>query len=278
MPQEECKKPTEVGTAELRILIETSDNLLKMKLREMATANELGVELAEAEAGIDAIILTLKNRLGAEECACLAETDDRGEVSDGYHTFNELYEHRFLLFINFLRANRQNAFKTLLNDAGEAWDGHFIAGLQMLNGQITYHLPIRLWEMLDVEVIERNTGYDGHNSNDVLERLVSMAGLDPLPDMEFQRANGLQDQLDIAKKVTEADAETMNGMQERIKTLEDGSIIDAEELSTLRKKMAVIDQISDEATDTANANDTDNDADAKPVPAKKSTKKPGKKK
>lgn len=40
---------------------------------------------------------------------------DAGKVSDGYHTFDELYEHRCLLFINLVHFNLGNA----------AWKPHF---------------------------------------------------------------------------------------------------------------------------------------------------------
>ena len=41
-----------------------------------------------------------------------------GNTSDGYHTFNELYEHRHLLFITVLNAFNEKAFKTIRNQEG----------------------------------------------------------------------------------------------------------------------------------------------------------------
>lgn len=100
---------------------------------------------------------------------------DMGEVSDGYHTFNQLYDHRNLLFINLVVANPAIAFKTWLNDKKEKWEGWFILGINTERGQITYHLPERFWDMAPVTEVEYNFDYDGHISEDVCERLAHFA-------------------------------------------------------------------------------------------------------
>ncbi len=95
---------------------------------------------------------------------------DAGRVSDGYHTFDELYDHRHLLWINLLHCNKDQAFKTWLNQEGE-YLGWFIAGMNTIHGELTYHLPMSYWQLLDVTEVERNRDFDGHSSEDVLERL-----------------------------------------------------------------------------------------------------------
>ncbi len=100
---------------------------------------------------------------------------DVSEVSDGYHTFSELYDHRCLLWVNVLQAHKESAFKTWRNDVGEKWDGWFIAGLNTEHGQITYHLPEKLWSLLDVKETEKNEGYDGHTPAETLQRLEKLA-------------------------------------------------------------------------------------------------------
>ena len=99
-------------------------------------------------------------------------------VSDGYHTFGELYEHRCYLFALILSlfdfVPGYSCFKTLRDNKGEAWDGWFIAGMETPVGQVTYHLPIDMWGMLDVNVIECNSTYDGHSSADVVERIKTL--------------------------------------------------------------------------------------------------------
>ena len=96
---------------------------------------------------------------------------DVSQVSDGYHTFEELYTHRCLLFMNLVARIPKMAFKTWLNDKGEAWEGWFILGLNTPNGQITYHLPAEYWDLVEVPEIFSNADYDEHTSADVIERL-----------------------------------------------------------------------------------------------------------
>lgn len=93
-----------------------------------------------------------------------------GQVSDGYHTFDELYEHRCLLFAALCR-HLEETFKTRKNDKGEEIPGWFIAGFDSPLGQVTYHLPDSLWDFTFACVIEQNSGYDGHTSQDVAQRL-----------------------------------------------------------------------------------------------------------
>jgi len=101
-----------------------------------------------------------------------------GDTSDGYHTFNELYEHRHALFALVLTGYLRSAWKTWRNQDREIWEGWFIAGMDTIHGQISYHLPAEWWERLpDVPEIERNATYDGHSSDDVLKRLRLLLGV-----------------------------------------------------------------------------------------------------
>lgn len=105
---------------------------------------------------------------------------DTTEVSDGYHTFGELYEHRCLLFIMLCNMSGQgwggdNIYKTRKNFDKQEWEGWFI--LTMNNApkfkQISYHIPNKYWDLCDCKEEEYNYNYDGHTSNDVLERMKS---------------------------------------------------------------------------------------------------------
>ena len=99
---------------------------------------------------------------------------EKGELSDGYHTFNELYEHRHALFIAFANTNPSICWKSELHDDGTMFDGWFIAGADLPNGVITYHLPVRLWELfLEWKELAHAPEWDGHTSDDVIERLKS---------------------------------------------------------------------------------------------------------
>ena len=98
---------------------------------------------------------------------------DPGKVSDGYHTFDELYHHRNLLFIHLLHSCSEDAFRSTKHSDGEdVWKGWFVAGLETPEGQITYHLPATLWHLLDgIPTPEKAPKWDGHTSDDVAHRL-----------------------------------------------------------------------------------------------------------
>jgi hypothetical protein len=96
------------------------------------------------------------------------------EVSDGYHTFGELYDHRCLLFVALVKAHPELAWRSRLHDDGTSEPGWWAGGLHLPAGDISYHLPDALWPLLDgvnVNTLERAPKWDGHTSADVLNRL-----------------------------------------------------------------------------------------------------------
>jgi len=116
---------------------------------------------------------------------------DTNLISDGYHTFNELYEHRIVLFVALCRLmvrdwqrlpsstdfdkpwNKCPVWRSLAHSDGSVWDGWFILGIHQIDGfQITYHLPMSKWDECEFGLtLDCAPKYDGHTSNDVLERL-----------------------------------------------------------------------------------------------------------
>ena len=98
-----------------------------------------------------------------------------GVISDGYHTFNELYEHRCLLFVYLMNTQREASFKTRKHKDGTGIAGWFLGIVYTNQGAISYHLPDELWDVCMVPEIERYAQYDGHSSADVVERLRAVA-------------------------------------------------------------------------------------------------------
>lgn len=92
--------------------------------------------------------------------------EDTRKVSDGYHTFEELYEHRCLLFFNFVI---QSEWKS-------AWKPHYpgwpVLFLETPYGQISYHFPESMIAMVELHV-DRDDNYqwDGHTVADVISRM-----------------------------------------------------------------------------------------------------------
>jgi hypothetical protein len=106
---------------------------------------------------------------------------DRGDISDGYHTFNELYDHRITLYIKMCEFLSVLVFpppiwKSRKHSDGTEWEGWFILGIGIEKGkQITYHLPISRWDECDfADELTAAPEWDGHTSNDVLERLKNL--------------------------------------------------------------------------------------------------------
>jgi hypothetical protein len=98
-------------------------------------------------------------------------------ISDGYHTFGELYEHRIVLYIALCKAedvvSGGNSWRSKLHSDGSVWDGWFILGINKKAGcQITYHLPMSKWNDCEfAETLEKTPEWDGHTSEDVLKRI-----------------------------------------------------------------------------------------------------------
>ena len=113
-------------------------------------------------------------KLYGKECTC-----------DGYHTFEELYEHRIRLYIalcsQLVAASDELGqpdvvWKSKTHSDNTKWDGWFIVGIFTKKGeQITYHLPDSYWEELSwIKTREKAPKYDGHTSEDVIRRLSAL--------------------------------------------------------------------------------------------------------
>ena len=64
-----------------------------------------------------------------------------GELSDTYHSFNDLYKHRTILTaLAFL--NLPYAWKSKIHEDGSMYDGMFVVGVPTPYGMISYHLII----------------------------------------------------------------------------------------------------------------------------------------
>lgn len=110
----------------------------------------------------------------------LIKSVDSNLVSDGYHTFGELYEHRIVnymalcKFLSIHETNNHYVWMSRKHSNGSIWDGWFILGIDTAPGnQITYHLPESKWAECRVfaDEIEQAPEWDGHTSEQVLQRI-----------------------------------------------------------------------------------------------------------
>lgn len=105
-----------------------------------------------------------------------AGVDDIGEVSDGSHTFNGLYEQRMILFAALVKAYKDKAWKSYMHDDGEYCfgGGWFIVGIDTPEGSYTYHYENKYWDMFDCIDLPRGKHWDGHTEADAKTRLMSL--------------------------------------------------------------------------------------------------------
>ena len=106
---------------------------------------------------------------------------ERGRVSDGYHSFDDLYNHRIHIYIALAKAQAADpsgpeVWRSEKNAEGDKWEGWFLLGIGTRPGeQITYHLPMKYWDLCTfAQAIESPLFYDKHTSEDVLKRLLSL--------------------------------------------------------------------------------------------------------
>lgn len=113
---------------------------------------------------------------------CLADLIDgaviTGGTSDGYHTFDELYDHRAKLFSVIVKTFADRAWKSRLHHDGSMYDGMFIVGIDTPDGQATYHYDIDpYWLMFDCRELPRAPKWDGHTPAQAIERIAGLADL-----------------------------------------------------------------------------------------------------
>lgn len=98
-----------------------------------------------------------------------------GDTSDGYHTFNELYDHRAKLFSVIVRCFKGRAWKSKLHHDGTMYEGMFIVGIETPQGQATYHYDIDpYWDIFDCKELFRAPEWDGHTPEQAISRIASL--------------------------------------------------------------------------------------------------------
>lgn len=105
---------------------------------------------------------------------------DTHKISDGYHTFEELYDFRLLynaLSFNLLSnivGNPYKVYKSKKHSDGEfpfGKDDWFIVYAQLPDGQISNHYEMKYWDYFNLIEESRAPEWDGHTSQDVAKRM-----------------------------------------------------------------------------------------------------------
>lgn len=99
-----------------------------------------------------------------------------GDMSDGYHTFDELYEHRCLLYLLWLveeakwgAGRKREVF--WVKDHFEGWD---LVATNVGRKQISYHVPSEYRPVLEKCFVRKESlddVFDGHTSQAVAQRM-----------------------------------------------------------------------------------------------------------
>jgi hypothetical protein len=104
--------------------------------------------------------------------------NDMSQVSDGYHTFAELYDFRMVynaaLFNEYGAAKKYDVHKSIRHHDGELCfgGGWFIVVAVLPGGQISNHYEMKDWDLFDIPATEKALyPFDGHSPNDVIIRL-----------------------------------------------------------------------------------------------------------
>ena len=104
------------------------------------------------------------------------------ELSDGYHTFSELYRFRMLynafLFNEWASKGVMDVHKSRRHHDGLLCfgGGWFIVVAVLPTGQISNHYEDKYWDLFQIPETENALfEFDGHTSKDVEERLLNYA-------------------------------------------------------------------------------------------------------
>lgn len=106
---------------------------------------------------------------------------DVEKISDGYHTFADLYEQRLILSAA-LAKNNPYAWKSKRHEDGSVpfGGGWFIMGFDTAEGCYTYHYELKDWDLFQCKELDKGKPWDGHTSKDV-RRLLSIPSDDVAP-------------------------------------------------------------------------------------------------
>lgn len=104
-----------------------------------------------------------------------APSIDIENISDGFHTFEELYHHRAVLFSIVCNMFPDKAWKSKYHYEGDMFEDMFIVGIDTPEGQATYHYYIRpYWDLFKVKELDKAPPWDKHTSQEAINRLLKL--------------------------------------------------------------------------------------------------------
>lgn len=150
------------------------------------------VEVAPEYADIKFDVMRIVDKILGKIKACIVDAPDAkidGDTSDGYHTFNELYHHRAVLFSVIVKAFPERAWKSRKHHDGTMYDGMFIVGIDTPQGPATYHYDVDpYWEMFACRELDRAPEWEGHTPAEAIARI---GALEPVRHGKWMTADGM---------------------------------------------------------------------------------------
>lgn len=118
---------------------------------------------------------------GIDKSTDIVSISNVKNLSDGYHTFKELYDFRMLYnasFFNALAADKgkYGVHKSWKHNDGETCfgGGWFIVAAKLPTGVISNHYKAEYWDLFDVPEEPKSTfEFDGHAPEDVVDRITT---------------------------------------------------------------------------------------------------------
>lgn len=102
-------------------------------------------------------------------------------VSDGYHTFDELYEQRMVynavLFNEWAKTGKYNVHKSTRHNDGELCfgGGWFIVVALLPSGLVSNHYSMEFWDLFKIPEYEKSIfEFDDHTPVAVIKRLKAL--------------------------------------------------------------------------------------------------------
>ncbi len=100
------------------------------------------------------------------------------DISDGHHTFRELYLQRLIMFCTICNCFPDLSFKSRKHydeQNDPMFNGDFIAGINTPQGIASYHIKLEYWDLFDIPEIDRAPKYDNYTPDDVMSRILSLS-------------------------------------------------------------------------------------------------------
>lgn len=159
---------------------------MKNKKQKLITKEEIEKLEKELEGFTfpDDLDLIKHQNMKEEEINKLIKGVDTNKISDGFHTFGELYDFRKVLnaalFNEWHKQGLYDVHKSKRHNDGELafGGGWFIVVAMLPQGQISFHYEEKDWDLFKIPEEEKAIHpFDGHTSADVLQRITDLIGI-----------------------------------------------------------------------------------------------------